>query len=246
MGGINYLIFVIITTVAKVALCTCVYNRGDYFKEYLWSVENQTFKDFTLYIWNDGSEEDIQSIVDEYKDKIDIVIKNAEPIHNIGTVKSLVVNLALKDKPEYIQMTDSDDLLEPTMLERMVKELESTGADFVVCDGKTFGDEGVRAIKNNLNSDVEAGLAIERGNPFFSWGMFKADVLKEQNFREGMKHLEDWDLYIRLIKAGKIHSIVREELYNYRTHGEQFHKVTDRDFHRHKVNLWEINNIEAR
>lgn len=230
----------------KVAICMATYNAADYLREMLWSIENQTYKDYTVYIFNDGSEDNTKEVIEEYAKKIPIKVKHSGGVHVIGTVKNYVVNMALKDDPDLIQMCDHDDLLEPNMIERMVQEMEDTGADFVVCDGKTFGDEGVRAIKNNLNSDVEAGLAIERGNPFFSWGMFKADVLKEQNFREGMKHLEDWDLYIRLIKAGKIHSIVREELYNYRTHGEQFHKVTDRDFHRHKVNLWEINNIEAR
>lgn len=227
----------------KLAVCTCVYNKVDYFREYLWSLSNQTFKDFTLYVWDDGSEEDVKGAIDEYKDKIDIVAKYAEPIHNIGTVKSYVVNMALKDNPKYIQMTDSDDLLEPNMLERMVKEIQDTGADFVICDGKIFGEDGERSIRNNLNSDMEAGLAIEKGNPFFSWGLFRAEVLREQNFRVGMHHLEDWDLYIRLVKAGRKHSIIREELYNYRTHSGQFHKVTNRDFEKHRRNLWEINNI---
>jgi glycosyltransferase involved in cell wall biosynthesis len=230
----------------KVAVCTCVYNRNDYFREYLWSLSNQTFKDLTLYVWDDGSEEDTKSVIDEYKDKIDIVVKYAEPIHNIGTVKNYVVNMALKDNPKYVQLTDCDDLLEENMLERMVEEMDETGADFVICDGSTFGEDGTFPIKNDLNEEVGADMAealIERENPFFSWAMFKTDVLREQNYRVGMQHFEDWDLYIRLLKAKKKFSIVRESLYNYRTHSEQFHKVTNKDFDKHRKNLWEINNI---
>lgn len=231
----------------KVAVCTCVYNRNDYFREYLWSLSNQTFKDFTLYVWDDGSEEDTKGVIDEYKDRINIVVKYARPIHNIGTVKNYVVNMALKDNPEYIQLTDCDDLLEPNMLERMVKEMDETGVDFAVCDGSTFGEEAYN-IKNDLNEEVDMDMVealIERGNPFFSWAMFKSDVLREQNYRVGMQHLEDWDLYIRLLKAKKRFSIVRESLYNYRTHAEQFHRVTNKDFEKHRRNLWEINNIET-
>ena len=231
----------------KVAVCTCVYNRNDYFRDYLESVSRQTFKDFTLYVWDDGSEEDTKSVIDEYKDKIDIVVKYAKPIHVIGTVKNYVVNMALKDNPTYIQMTDCDDLLEATMLERMVKEMEDTGADFAVCDGVTFGDDGVKSIQNDLNDEIGIGATaklVERENPFFSWAMFRADVLREQNYRVGMKHFEDWDLYLRLFRAKRKYSIVREELYNYRTHGEQFHRVTDRDFEKHRENMWEINNME--
>lgn len=229
----------------KVAVCTCVYNRNAYFREYLWSLSNQTFKDFTLYVWDDGSEEDTKSAIDEYKDKIDIIVKYAKPIHVIGTVKNYVVNLALKDNPEYVQMTDCDDLLEPNMLERMVEEMENTDADFAVCDGVVFGEKGGN-IKNDINNEVgqEMDLVlIERENPFFSWAMFKADVLREQNFRVGMEHFEDWDLYIRLLKAKRKFSIVREPLYNYRAHAGQFHKITDKDFYKHKRNLWEINNL---
>lgn len=229
----------------KVAVCTCVYNRADYLKEYLWSLSNQTFKDFTLYIWDDGSEEDIKSVINKYKDKINIIAKYAEPIHVIGTVKNYVVNMALKDNPKYIQMTDSDDLLEPTMLERMVREMEDTGVDFAICDGVMFGEESGN-IRNDLNEEIESDVAMElikRENPFFSWAMLKAKVLREQNFRVGMKHLEDWDLYIRLLRAGRKFRIIREPLYNYRTHAGQFHKITDRNFEKHRRNLWEINNI---
>jgi glycosyltransferase involved in cell wall biosynthesis len=230
----------------KVALCTCLYNRSEYFKEYLWSVANQTFKDFTLYIWDDGSEEDVKSIIDSYKDKIDIVVKYAEPIHVIGTVKNYVVNLALKDNPTYIQMSDCDDLLEENMLERMVEEMDKTGVDFAICDGVTFGDDGVKSIQNDLNDEMGSETTaklVERENPFFSWAIFKADVLREQNYEVGVKHFEDWSLYIRLFRSKRKYSIVREELYNYRTHNEQFHKITEKDFEKHRRNMWEINNI---
>lgn len=233
----------------KVAICMATYNAADYLREMLWSIENQTYKDYTVYIFNDGSEDNTKEVIEEYAKKIPIKVKHSDGVHVIGTVKNYVVNMALKDDPDLIQMCDHDDLLEPNMIERMVEEMEETGVDFAVCDGKTFGEEGTYNIKNDLNDEVGADMTealLERENPFFSWAMFKSNVLREQNYRVGLKHFEDWDLYIRLIKAGKIHSIVREELYNYRTHGEQFHKVTDRDFHRHKVNLWEINNIEAR
>ncbi len=229
----------------KVALCICLYNRSEYLREYLYSVADQTYKDFTLYIWDDGSEEDVKSIIDSYRNKIDIVVKYAQPIHIIGTVKNYVVNLALKDNPKYIQMTDSDDLLEPTMLEDMVREIDESGADFVICDGVMFGEQS-GVIKNDLSNEIGQEMAsalIERENPFFSWAMFKADVLKEQNFDIGLKHFEDWSLYIRLLKAKRKFSILRKPLYNYRMHSEQFHKVTDKNFDKHKRDMWEMNNI---
>jgi len=230
---------------AKVAICMATYNVGDYLKDMLWSIENQTFKDYKVYVFNDGSEDNTMEVLKEYKNRIPMEVKNSEGIHNIGTVKNMVVNMALKDNPEYIQMVDSDDLLEPNMIERMVEEMEK-GCDFAICDGRTFGEMGDKGIRNDLNEEVREetiGLFIERENPLFSWSMFRADILRTQNFRVGMKHFEDWDLYLRLFKTGKKVSIVREELYNYRTHAGQFHKVTDKNFDKHKRYMWEMNNI---
>ena len=227
----------------KVAICMTTYNRGDYLQEMLWSIENQTFKDYKVYIFNDGSTDNTKEVIEEYSKKIPIEVKHSEGVHNIGTCKHYAVNMALKDNPCYIQMVDSDDLLEPNMIERMVQEMEEKDVDLAICDGKTFGESGSQRIKNDLNDELKIEGFVERDNPLFSWSMFKADALKEQNFRVGMGHFEDWDLYIRLLKAGKTYSIVREELYNYRTHAEQFHKVTDNKFEKHRRNLWEVNNI---
>lgn len=216
----------------------CTYNASDYLSEMLWSIENQTFKDFTLYIFNDGSTDDTANVIAEFSERIPIKVKHSEGIHNIGTVKNFVVNMALKDNPKLLQMTDHDDLLEPTMLERMVKEIEGKKVDFVVCNGRMFG-EGNDDIKNKETTESK----IIKDNCFVSWAMFKASVLRDFNYRVGMKHFEDWDLYIRLIKAKKTYSIIKDQLYNYRMHDNQFHKITDKDFYKHRRNLWEIHDI---
>jgi len=81
------------------------------------------------------------------------------------------------------------------------------------------------------------------GNPLLSWIILRADVAKEFNYREGLLHFEDWDLHLRLMMGDNDYSVVKEPLYNYRTHPEQFSKVTEQDFHRHRQEMWELNNI---
>lgn len=53
-----------------------------YFDKTLLSIANQTCKEFTVYIGNDASPHDLKSIVNLYKDQIDIVYKNFD--ENIG------------------------------------------------------------------------------------------------------------------------------------------------------------------
>jgi glycosyltransferase involved in cell wall biosynthesis len=224
----------------KVAVCMGVHN-SDYLEDMLKSLVNQTFKDFTVYLWLDGVEDDTIEVVDKFVDKLDIKYKDASASHIIGTVKNSVVKMALEDSPDYIQMCDCDDVLESEFLEKMVEEIEK-GYDFVACDGVQFGEvDG--PIQNKMWHD-NLQERIKHLNPFLSWIMVRADVMKEFNYREGIKHFEDWDLHYRLVMADKTFSVVQEPLYNYRTHSEQFHKETDRDFTKHQINMWQLNDIE--
>ena len=231
-----YLKLVITIVMPKVAVCMATYNAGEFLEDMLWTLESQTFKDFIVYIWNDGSTDRTKEIIENHKGNLDIKVEHHDGIHNIGTVKKLVVEMALKDNPDYIQMVDSDDALEPTFLEKMLDKIQEV--DFVVCDGITFGNR-VFEIKNERTTKKK----IKDSNPFLSWLMIRADVIKDINYREGMRHFEDWDLHLRLINADKTYDIVDEQLYNYRMHPDQFHIVTDQNFYKHKENLWQINNI---
>lgn len=223
----------------KVAVCMGTYNGSGYLRDMLRSLCDQTFKDFGVYIFNDGSEDDTLEVIDSFKDKLNIKVKNSKGIHNIGTVKNKVVNFALKDKPEYIQMVDSDDVLESTFLEAMVEEIKE-GFDFVVCDGITFGDQNFP-----IHNEYTDKRRIIHMNPFLSWIMIRAKVASKFNYRVGMGHYEDWDLHLRLLLADKTYGIVKEPLYNYRIHPGQFHRVTERDWFKHQANLWEINGINS-
>ena len=221
----------------RVAVCIATYNGGEYLRQMLESITNQTFKDFILYIYDDGSEDSTADIIESFKNRMNILYFFTSGIHNIGSIKNRVVKAALRDKPDYIQMSDHDDLWEPTFLEKMVEKIADY--DFVVCNGRMFGD-GYAQIRNHAPTYDE----IVRSNTLTSWGMFKRELLEKHNYRRGLAHFEDWDLYIRLVKDGYSCGIVDEELYNYRMHPGQFHRETQKDFYKHRKNMWELNDID--
>jgi glycosyltransferase involved in cell wall biosynthesis len=57
-------------------------------------------------------------------------------------------------------------------------------------------------------------------NRLHSWGMFKAHVLRKHNYRADLAFAEDWNLWLRLAKAGYKGTVLKEHLYLQRWHDD--------------------------
>ena len=116
----------------KVSIIVPVYGAEKYIKKCLESLVNQTLKDIEIIVINDGTKDNSQAIIDEFKErypeKIISIIKENEGqaiARNIGTAIA---------KSEYIMYVDSDDWIDHTMSEKMYNNAKEKKADIVVCD----------------------------------------------------------------------------------------------------------------
>ena len=104
--------------------------KSTYFKASLESIANQTNKNFKLYICDDGSKENLFSIAEEYKNKINFVYKRFED--NIGG-KDLVAHwnrsVALA-KEKWIWLFSDDDLLTPNCVQAFFDALNNTASTY--------------------------------------------------------------------------------------------------------------------
>jgi glycosyltransferase involved in cell wall biosynthesis len=93
------------------------YNRADSLRDCLQSILQQTFRDFTVTILDNHSEEDIASIVDSFQDNRLKLIVNST---NIGGYLNWMqaCNMASTD---YMMTFHDDDCMPPRMLERQVQ-----------------------------------------------------------------------------------------------------------------------------
>ena len=91
------------------------------------SVAAQTCSDFTLYIGDDCSPEPIGSIVEQYRDKIELVYQRFDS--NLGG-KDLVAQwercIAMSQEEPYIWLFSDDDVMEPNCVEQLLKQIEHT------------------------------------------------------------------------------------------------------------------------
>ena len=101
----------------QLAIVIPAYKRT-FLKETLDSIASQSCKDFTLYIGDDCSPYNLETIVESYKDKIDIIFKRFET--NLGS-KDLVAQwercINMSHNEPYIWLFSDDDIMDHNCIE---------------------------------------------------------------------------------------------------------------------------------
>ncbi len=194
----------------KVTVLMPVYNGETYLREAIDSVLNQTFKDFTLLIINDGSTDSTQSIIDSYSDsRIKVHLQK-----NQGVSRSLNKGIALVDTP-YIRRHDADDISEPWMLEKQMSFLENNpDISFVSTMCAFMTDRSKVALnytqpkKPIFNSNDYIIVTTSHFNPYspivHGTVLGPTAIFKEMNgYRTEFLTSEDNDLWLRIIEKYK-------------------------------------------
>ena len=95
------------------------------------SIAAQTCKDFTLYVGDDCSPEPISRIIEEYRDKIEMVYRRFDS--NLGGT-DLVAQwercIAMSGDEPYIWLFSDDDVMEPSCVEELLYQIEGTGGAY--------------------------------------------------------------------------------------------------------------------
>ncbi|CAN7570713.1 glycosyltransferase [Cupriavidus necator] len=105
---------------ARVSVVLPVFNGAELLPLAIESVLKQSFRDFELIILDDGSSEDIASIVANYDDPRVRFVSRANK--GLGATLNELIELARCD---YIARMDADDVCEPRRLELQIRFMES-------------------------------------------------------------------------------------------------------------------------
>ena len=137
----------------------------------------------------------------------------------------------------YVVPLDADDELEPEYLERMVAALEpKPEAAFAACRARLFEDIDAVWIPRPYNpyqlllSNSIIGCVLLRRDAYLAVG----------GYDETMRHgNEDWELWIRLARAGWGVVEVPEVLFRYRKHGISMSVETEARFEQGRAEIVE-------
>lgn len=103
----------------KVSVIMAVRDPGPYLREAISSVSSQTFTDFELIVVDDGSTEDVVSVVLDVLPEATII---SQPPRGISIARNVAL---LESKGEYIAILDGDDVWKPGKLAVQASLLDS-------------------------------------------------------------------------------------------------------------------------
>ena len=181
-------------SIIPISVLITTYNCGQYIRQTIKSILNQTYPISELVIIDDGSEDDTMMIVSEFNDPR-IVFRKYE---HIGRSKAL--NIGLKTvKCEWVAPVDADDLWAPTKLSNQILQITSE-RDFIFTDSVYFRSQNVSYLIPNFANGKELIRKIAlHGHLAFSSVLFNKNcVEKVGGFDEKLSNSEDYDLWLRI------------------------------------------------
>ena len=194
-----------------------VYNRENYLRKTLVSIENQTFKNFEVIIVDDGSTDLSFEISKEFCNKnanwkllrIDHQGVSHARIHGINNSKG-----------RYLSFVDSDDYVEPDFLEVLYKNLGNS--QISMCNYRTmygaskFGFVSIWFHRSGVfpRDSILKSLIVDFSVKSFLWNkLFDRDLFNDILIPEMC--FEDKIMCLQLFYKIKSCSVVNKILYNY-------------------------------
>lgn len=121
----------------SISVIVCIYNSAHFLYRCIGSLQKQSFRDFEILLLDDGSTDDSGKICDDYAAKDSRIKVYHHENNGVAWERQFGIDNA---KGEYSIHVDSDDWVEPDMLEKLYAEAKRTNADVVICD--YFEDDG--------------------------------------------------------------------------------------------------------
>lgn len=204
------------------------YNMGRFIDEALQSIDAQSFTDWEIIVVDDcGPHDGAESIVQQFA--------SAHPEHRVEFIRherntgvSGARNTAVgAARGEFLAFLDPDDLWKADYLEKMAVRLRSeTSIDIVSSPAEAFRVIGGKMVADPLRIE---SWQIKQFPDSLSVSCFilpSATVARRTSVEAAggfdtsadMQHIEDYDLWIKLVLAGAKFSFITENISRYRRH----------------------------
>ena len=213
----------------KVAVAIPTYNRLAYLKECIESILNQMFQDFSLFVFDNASDEPVEQELQKYQDERLHFIgstQNTGPVGNINRI------LEYPFDSEYVAIFHDDDAMHPKKLELQSSFLDAhQDVLFVASDFNEVSDKTIHAFAGFDENNVKSAMYK---NPYefvraeMSWlrCAFGSVMYRKNAFLAGRMQADKFSEFADLVflmgisKKGPC-AFLKAPLMNYRIHPGQ-------------------------
>ena len=221
-----------------VSIVMPAYNAGKYIADSIRSVIAQTCPDWELLVVDDGSSDDTGGIVKEFVARDPRIKYFFQENGRLGKAR----NTGLKNASgELIAFLDSDDLWLEAKLARQIQAMSENDADVVFSDAYVFNDPDTTdetrrfgSFNGRFSGANMLDLLIRQNRiPVLTVLLRRAALDRVGAFEEGKPYhgLEDYDLWLRLAKAGFVFYGMTDALARYRKHSSAMTATPSNLFH---------------
>ena len=206
----------------KVSVLVPVYNVSRYIDRFAKSLFNQTFDNMEFVFVDDASTDDsmlkLKQIIEQYPDRQEHIQIVTHPSNKgLATARNSAID---NSTGEYILFVDSDDYLEPNMVEMLYAEAIRSDADIVFCGAILHRKNRQCILVDPLSPDSDNYLEhilFNDDSMAYVWNKLIKRTLYKEDCRvpEGLNYLEDKYVTTRLYYYAKKIRKIDQILYHY-------------------------------
>lgn len=193
-----------------VSIVMPTFNRANMIGMAINSVLKQNYKNWELLIIDNESSDNTKEVVEKFsridkKIKYNYVKKNPD----IGIADYLNYGINISTGKYIARLDDDDEWYDPDKLLKQVNFLENN-RDYVIVGGGAIMIDGDRKemfkfFKRENDSEIRNHALY--ANPFVhNTVLFRKDAAIEAGSYKQIKFVEDWDLWLRLGRIGKLYN----------------------------------------
>lgn len=240
------------SSIPTISVIIPAYDVAPYIAETLDSVFAQTFKQFEVVIVNDGSPDtvNLERALAPYLERIRYIRQEHS---GASSARNRAVHEA---HGEFLAFLDGDDLWMPDYLEKQLSFLRSNDYDLAYADALLFGDSPL-AGKTFMQTSPSHGPVTFESLIRYECNIITSGVVARRQkvieaglFDESLRNAHDFDLWMRMVRAGSRLGYQREVLLQYRCRtdslsGDVMHRLSTEMFVlKHIANTYDLTPAE--
>jgi glycosyltransferase involved in cell wall biosynthesis len=207
-----------VTATPTVSVVVPAYNQAHYLPQTLDSIRAQSYADYEIVLVDDGSTDETPAVVRRYAATVRYIHQSNQ---GLAAARNTGIRAA---RGRYVALLDSDDAWAPDYLAKMMALAQQDSKTAVFYCGVSYIDENGRGLPQRGSSRVvppeQMYSTLLRANFLVPSTilMRREAALAIGLFDPNFRRLQDWEMWLRLLRRGYSFRGIPDQLVRYRIH----------------------------